>query len=280
MKKTVLGCLPYLNVKPLIRAIEQNPPDGFELVYDTPSGLARRLREGSCDIAAVSSFEALRNPNLVILPDFAIASDGRVASVLLFSNVPFDAIRTVALDTSSLSGAALTRILFAELIGNAPAFISYAPDPEIMLSAADACLLIGNTAMVCAPDSPYVLDLGEAWKRLTGLPFVFGLWAARAGAVDERDIGILLEAKRAGQTQIDEIALEQSRSLGLPVSAIRNYLAEIMVYDLGQRELAGLSEFCRLGITHGLLPAEAAVRCFQDFPAPRVTRQEESTCQA
>jgi len=260
MKKTVLGCLPYLNVRPLIRSIERDVPDGFQLVYDRPSGLAVRLQEGTCDIAAVSSFEALRNPDLVILPEFAIASDGRVSSVLLFSTRPFEDLSTVALDTSSLSGAALTRILLADLYGARPEFVRLEPYPAEMLGQAEACLLIGNNAMTRAPDVPYVLDLGEGWKRLTGLPFVFGLWAARRDAVDARDFRILCQARETGMREIEEIAAEESVKLGLSEALVRNYLAEIMVYDLGEREIAGLQEFCRRAQSHALLGQGSAVR--------------------
>lgn len=269
MKKTVLGCLPYLNVKPLIRSIEHSVPPGYELIYRTPSLLARGLREGTCDIAAVSSFEALDNPDLVIVPDISISSDGKVSSVLLFSNREIGQIRTVALDTSSLSGAALTRILLNDLYGLRPELIRCDPEPSRMLEVADACLVIGNNAMTKAPPAPFTLDLGEGWKRLTGLPFVFAVWAARRAAVDERDVQILLDARRQGMAHIDEIAREEAPGLGIPVASARNYMAEIMVYDLGDRELQGLREFCRRAQALGLLGPQARPNLYQGQPAAR-----------
>ncbi len=272
VKTTVLGCLPYLNVRPLIRSIERRPPEGYELVYDTPAGLARRLREGSCDIAAVSSFEALANPDLEIIPGFAIASDGPVTSVMLFSKTPFADVRRVALDTSSLSGAALTRILLAGLYGAHPEFVRLDPCPEDMLRQADACLLIGNNAMLRAPDVPHVLDLGEGWKALTGLPFVFGVWAARRGRADARDVAILQEARRAGMRELETIAREEAVDLGLPPGDILRYLAETMVYEMGERELEGLGEFLRRAAAHGLLDASARVRLWEPEGAGKCLR--------
>ncbi len=263
MKRTVLGCLPYLNVRPLIRSIERDVPPGYELIYTVPSNLARRLENGTCDIAAVSSFEALRSPDLVIVPGISIATDGPVTSVMLFSNAPFDQIRRVALDTSSLTGAALTRVILADVYGNAPEFIRADPDPDAMLQQAGACLLIGNNAMTIAPDTPYVLDLGEAWQHLTGLPFVFAVWAARRCAVDERDVRILLDARSAGLKEIDAITAETAPEMGLPESVVRAYLSEIMVYCLGERELAGLSEYLCRCQAHGLLPLGARAELFQ-----------------
>lgn len=268
-KRTVLGCLPYLNVKPLIHPIEQDVPEGYELIYTVPSDLARRLADASCDIAAVSSFEALRSPDLVLVPGVSIASDGPVTSVLLFSNCPFDRIRRVALDTSSLTGAALVQVLLADLYGNHPEFVRAEPDPKKMLAAADACLLIGNNAMTIAPGAPFVLDLGEGWKRLTGLPFVFAAWAARREAIDERDVRILQHARDDGLRAVDEIAAEMAPRLGLSLAVVRAYLAEVMVYDLGEKELAGLGEFCRRCQAHGLLPESARPELYVAAPALR-----------
>ncbi len=269
MKTTVLGCLPYLNVKPLIRSIEREVPAGYELIYRTPSLLAQALRSARCDIAAVSSFEALDNPDLVIVPDISISSDGKVSSVLLFSNRDFQDIRTVALDTSSLTGAALTRILLNDLYGVQPDVIRSDPEPEDMLKVADACLVIGNNAMTRAPRTPYVLDLGEGWKRLTDLPFVFAVWAARRDAVDDRDVEILRDARSRGMERIDEIAREEAPGLGITEARARNYLAEIMVYDLGERELQGLGEFCRRAQALGLLSADAGACLYQGQTATR-----------
>lgn len=243
--RIVLGGLPYLNVKPLIRSIERDRPPDYRLIYATPSELARRLRERTCDIAAVSCFEALVNPDLVIVPGVGIGSDGPVESVMVFSNKPFESIRKLALDTSSLSGAALSQIALAELYGCRPELIHHGPDPSEMLGMADACLLIGNPAMTRAPATPHVLDLGEAWKRLTGLPFVFGLWAGLKSSVTAQDVRILQEARRIGMTEVDEIAREQSEAMGLPFERVYNYLTRTMNYDLGDRELAGAAEFGR-----------------------------------
>lgn len=277
MKKRVLGCLPYLNLRPLIRSLERETPQGYELIYQTPALLAKGLQAGTCDIAAVSAFEALRNPDLVILPKLAIASDGEVASVLLFSRVPFDQIKSVALDTSSLSGAALVQILLSELYGISPTYVRADPDQARMRQDVDGYMLIGNNAMLQARDGLHVLDLGAAWKRLTGLSFVFGVWAARKTAVDAEDVAILQQARDRGLRELDEIAVEESAKLELPVAVVRNYLGEIMVYDLGEAQLAGLREYCRLAQAHGLLDSDADIRLWQGVEScDRTPRQPHS----
>lgn len=68
------------------------------------------------------------------MPGISIATDGPVTSVMLFSNAPFGQIRRVALDTSSLTGAALTRVILADVYGNAPEFVRADPSPDAIFS--------------------------------------------------------------------------------------------------------------------------------------------------
>ncbi len=267
MEHKVVGFLPYLNVRPLIRPLEMRPPEGYEFIYDTPSGLAQKLKDGDCSIAFVSSFAALGDPGLVILPGAGVGSDGPVESVLLFSRKPFRDIRQVALDTSSLSGAALTRILLEDyILARDVEFVRHAPQASAMLQAADACLLIGNNALCSPPEVPYVLDVAEGWKALTGLPFVFGVWAGRRGCVDDRDVQIFVEAKAQGQRQTEEIVAEESPRLDLPPETIRHYLTQTLIYDLGPRQMAAMDEFARRSSAHGLLPEDACMRLFEPTP--------------
>src|SRR5688572_13368045 len=179
-----IGCVPYLNAKPLIDWFHEPECDADAVVeYEVPSRLAVRLREGSLDVGLLSTFELFENPGLTLLPGISISADGPVKSVRLFSKVPFERIESVALDTSSLTSTALIRILLSELYGAYPEYESHAPDLEAMLQRHDAALIIGDLRLFETP-AEYVMDLGEAWKRLTGMPFVYAAWLARPEAVE------------------------------------------------------------------------------------------------
>src|ERR1043165_8908308 len=137
MSRIRIGCVPYLNAKPLIAWFHTKDCDAdVELIYEVPSSLADGLRERRLDVALLSTFEIFRNPDLRIVPGISISANGPVKSVRLFSNVPFDSIRTVALDTSSLTSCALIRILLQERYGIDPAYHSRAPDLDAMLTSA------------------------------------------------------------------------------------------------------------------------------------------------
>ena len=115
----------------------------------------------------------------MVLPGVAIASRRPVRSILLVTRVPVDQIRTVALDTSSMTSVALTKILFEKWLGGGRTFTSMEPNVEKMLAQHDAALVIGDPALQIDRSRYLTLDLAEEWIRYTGKPFVFAFWAVR-----------------------------------------------------------------------------------------------------
>lgn len=254
-----LGCLPYLNIKPLVYTLERNGlPEGWELVYAPPSRLAEMLANREIVAAPVSSFATFADPSLSICPGICVAADGPVKSVLALSKKPIEYLETIALDTSSLSGACMLRILLAELYNLRPEFVrASAESVPYMLNHADAALVIGNPAMTCSKEGLHLFDLAEEWKKLTGLPAVFAVWAGNQ--ISSELIDVLTRSKNAGLANLDEIAREESVKLGLPFEVCEEYLSRIMVYDLGERELQGLALFRQKALEHGLVSVEALV---------------------
>ncbi len=212
------------------------------------------------EIAAgpVSSYAAIAY-GLAFAPGICIAADGPVKSVLMLSHVPVSQVRTLALDTGSLTGANMLRIVLRELYGVDPETVRMPPAPvSAMLDACDAALVIGNPAMQCAKEGLTVTDVAEEWKKLTGLPAVFALWAGREMGAEL--VGVLEWAKSDGLRRIGQIALEESQRLGLPAEVCRDYLANTMVYDLGERELESLRMFESKLCEHGLLSEEMCAK--------------------
>ena len=250
---TVLGCLPYLNVKPLIYTFENGHlPHGWSLRYAPPAKLAEMLHTGEVAAAPVSSFEVLHSDDLCAVPGVCISARGAVKSVLIFSRVPFRRIRTVALDSGSLTGAAMTKILLAEMFGLSPVYESVESDPRAMLRNADAALVIGNPAMQFRPVGLRVLDIGQAWRELTSLPAVFALWAGRQDLLTPEIAATLIAARSSGLGKIEQIADAEAPKLGLPQSVCRDYLSRVINFSLGEEELASLARFAELCRKHGL----------------------------
>jgi chorismate dehydratase len=249
-----IGAVNYLNTKPLICDLEKLAPEAV-LVLDVPSRLAALLEEGELDVALIPAIEYFRAGSYCIVPDIAIASRGPVLSVTLFSRVPWPDIRRVALDEGSRTSAALTQILLRNRYGVTPTVQTLPMDALAENTDADAILLIGDRAMqACLPGFAHAFDLGQEWYDWTGLPFVYAFWAVGEGTdlcgVDEA----LGEAKRRGCAQSGVIAHEEAPRLGLDAGFCRRYLANILSFDLGSREQAGLQEYYRLACELGLAP--------------------------
>ncbi|MDB6149790.1 MAG: mqnA [Chthoniobacter sp.] len=238
-----VGCVQYLNSKPLIHGCD------VPVTFDHPSGLARALAAGELDVALVPVFEALRTPGYVAVDGVAIASDGPVFSVFLAYRGRLEDIRTISLDPASLTSAHLLQVLLAEFHGLRPDFV-HSGD-----GIPDAALLIGNQAIEFRTHDHHhdheFLDLGEEWKRQTGLPFVYALWLMRGDLEEQRAVADDLRAlKRDGVQHISEIVAADTTHN--PALSTR-YLTEHIRYDLGEREKTAIARFRELLVKYGLV---------------------------
>ena len=148
MEPLRLGAVSYLNTKPLVYGLEADP--GFAIRFDVPAKCAELLHAGEVDLGLIPAIEYL-NGDYAIVPGVSIASDGPVATVAVFTRTPIARVRSVALDVSSRTSVALTRILCTKHWRIAPAFVPADPDLEAMLARADAALVIGDPAFDIDP---------------------------------------------------------------------------------------------------------------------------------
>src|SRR5688500_4765400 len=187
-----VGSVSFLNAKPLIYGLDGQP--GVCRTLDVPSRLLDGLLDGRFDVALLPVIDYQRLPGLRLLTSGGIGCDGATLTVRIFSPVPVEQIRTLACDTDSHTSVALARIVLAKLYGVRPQFVDLTASA---VTNETALLLIGDKVVCEEPKGlPHQLDLGEAWKRLTGLPFVFAAWIAHGG-VDLGDLPARLElAKR------------------------------------------------------------------------------------
>ena len=249
-----IGAVNYLNTKPLIENLAALAPHA-RLSLEVPSRLADRLAVGELDVALIPVIEYFRAGTYSVIPDIAIASRGPVLSVTLFSRVPWTEVRSLALDEGSRTSAALAEILLRKRHGVDPRLEPLPLDRDAETVPADAVLLIGDRAMrACLPGFAYAFDLGQEWTDWTGLPFVYAAWAVRAGA-DLRGVDRALhQAKKQGCQRAGLIAQREAPLLGLDAGFCRRYLSNIIHFDLGPREQAGLQRYYELACELGLAP--------------------------
>jgi chorismate dehydratase len=258
-----IGAVSYLNARPLVVGLEAHP-DRFSVRYDLPSVCAQLLHAREIDLGLIPSIEYLRGDGYRIVPDCAVASDGPVASVAIFTKVPIERVGSIALDTSSRTSVALTRVMTAKYFGIAPRFVDHGPDLEAMARAADAALLIGDPALFADHDRLGLqkIDLGQAWKDFTGLPFVYACWTGQPGAVTPADVAALQQARADGAADPMGVAGgyypddEEKARLG------GEYLRDNIQFRLGDRERAGLERFFGLAAEVGVAPAAQDLRWY------------------
>lgn len=254
MPKLRVGIVNFLNSKPLAWGfLKGHHADLFAPSYHPPALVARLLGQGNLDIGLIPSIEVQRIPNLKILPDLCVAARHEVRSVLLISRGPLSDIKRVALDQNSRTSVALLRILLREKYGVDPEYIHERPDPERMLSEADAALVIGDPALKVDREKYRITDLAAEWNELTGLPFVFAVWAVRP-EVEIPDLPFYFKSSlRYGLSSLDTLVRESAAELGLDSAEVRSYLTENLAFFMRREEVEGLTEFYRRAYANGLI---------------------------
>jgi chorismate dehydratase len=268
MRRLRISAISYLNTAPLMWDFEHAEAGrDFDISYTLPSACARSLQAGTADIGIIPAAAYAQIPALTILPEVAIASRQPVRSILLVSRVPVGKIRTVALDTSSMTSVALTKVLFEKWLGGGRAFTPMAPDIDQMLAAHDAGLLIGDPALQIDRSRYFTLDLAEEWIRFTGKPFVFAFWAVRQEALEDADPSLDMAAvfQRSRDhglepASLDRISGEWAAKLGISPADIHSYLTENIHYRLDAACLEGLQLFYRYAAEIGALPAAPEIK--------------------
>lgn len=278
-----VGAISYLNTKPLVWGLEK--VEGLKLEMEVPAGLLAGFAAGRLDVALLPAIDYQRRDDLLIVPSGGIGCDGPTLTVRIFSICPIAQIRTLACDVESHTSVALARIILAEKYGIRPEFIDlkgdtthlsekgrkkgdtthlrglemssvpFSSDGREMSSVPfSARLLIGDKVVCEEPVGfEHQLDLGSAWREMTGLPFLFAAWMTRRG-IDLGDLPERLEeAKRQGLANVRQIITSFAVPRGWPAGIALEYLTHHMRYDIGPRQLEAMRLFHQKAHAHGLL---------------------------
>jgi chorismate dehydratase len=258
-----LGVVSFLNSRPLIEGLDGDPR--VSLAFDVPSRLADRLAGGEVDVALVPIVDVLRSAGaLHVVSDACIGCDGETMTVRVFSQVPPHRITTLWVDGDSHTSIALATVLWRELFGQAIELRPFDARRQKAVEC-DSVLLIGDKVVRSRFNGfAYEVDLGGAWRSMTGLPFVFAVWAARAdGLTDERraEISELLSVARdRGLERGREIAERDGPPRWWPVDLAVRYLTHSLRYRLDERYMEGADRFAALCVQAGLVPVGAGIR--------------------
>jgi cyclic dehypoxanthinyl futalosine synthase len=264
----------YLNARPLYDGLDREPASArFRLDCAAPSEVARRVAEDEADIALMPVAAAATIGDLRLVRGGAIAARGAVRSVVIAAERPLEDLEELAIDLSSRTSVVLARLLLrARHHGREPRLVGLGPREAIAhIGGARGALVIGDPALEIEGRFPHVLDLGLAWRDLTGLPFVFAAWYGRPGALSAADERLLERVRLSGLERRDAIADEHASRSGLPAASLRAYLRDAICYEMGDDERRGLERFFEEAARADLLP-RASVRFFDDDARPATNR--------
>lgn len=276
MKALRVAAISFLNTAPLLWDFQHGGPrPEFKLEYTVPSVCAEQLRAGAADIGIIPVAAYHGIPDLLIIPEVAIATKRTVRSIVLVSKRPLDGIRTVAADTSSRTSVLLARLLFRKWHGGDREFTAMAPDLDAMLARCDAALLIGDPALTISRSQYLVYDLAEEWHRLTDRPFVFAFWTIRREALAQAppELARVLQQSRDHGLQpanLAQLGREWAPRVGLSEAEVVRYLTENIDYSLDAANLEALEFFSRAAQESGLLAERRSLQFLgEGVPARR-----------
>jgi chorismate dehydratase len=253
-----VGRIAALNMYPIYHGLESGPRDNLTFRDGVPTQLNDALLQGGLDVSAVSSISYARHANrLRLLPVSSISANGAVDSIQVFSNLPFERLRRIAVTPDSATSVALLRVLVG---GEPEPFRTLEGDPARALEDLDAVMLIGDEALegLRAGLGAYRTDLSEVWRARTGLPMVFAVWAARREVALSRpdEVAALSQRLRSARVEYTSnpelVALEAAKRFPFPLEYIRSYFRRLR-FDFGPAERAGLEHFLQLARSAGLL---------------------------
>lgn len=252
---TTLGVVSFLNARPLRELL--SAADDVVLRPEVPSRLGEMLDAGQCDVALLPVVDGWRRrERLELVSDACIASDGETMTVRVYSKIPPDQLERLHVDGDSHTSIVLAQVIWRELYQHRLEVIPWNPasTPGDDVSPVNSLLLIGDKVVRQAPRGyGFEVDLGAAWKHLTGLPFVFAAWYGRRGEDHARIARILCAARDAGVSNAARIARNVASMHGWPAETAERYLCDIMKYTITPDMRASMDRFFTLAMQHGLL---------------------------
>jgi chorismate dehydratase len=275
-----VAAINFLNPAPLMWDFEHPPlaaelAQSYRLHYTQPSQCAAELLAGRADLGLIPI--AALTPELAVVPGCTIASLDHVRSIQLIvkSSFRMETVRTVAADAASRSSLAYAEILFRKFAGNHPEFLPATAGPIAMLQAADACILIGDPALLAlerraeieaAVGPCHWMDIAGEWRRRTGLPWVAAVWAVRPEALGDRSlpaarvVNDLQRSRDHGLAHINELVQEWAPRIAVPAETIRQYLTHNIHYMLDDDCIRAMELFRRYATEFDVLPPLAQLR--------------------
>ncbi|WP_022669379.1 menaquinone biosynthetic enzyme MqnA/MqnD family protein [Desulfospira joergensenii] len=272
--KLRMGRISYINASPVYYGLDRGlAPDWLTLVTDVPAALNHQIRTGEVDISPISAaFYGMNTEDLLLIPDFSISSHREVMSVICASNSSLEELtgKKVLFSRESATGASLLKMIFAMKRIEPELMVGPTNDINRIPEDVEAVMVIGDAALTQPWEDRFSqkIDLGQSWFEMTGLPFVFAVWAVRRSFAREHPdrvkqaVEILCRSREQGYEHIDEVVDRGCSKLGLSRAMLENYY-HLLHCDLDRPKIEGMKKFFGLLYEHGILRQPARVEFFQ-----------------
>lgn len=208
---------------------------------DIPSICAQKLKFKQVDIGLVPVALLTELDHFSLITDFCIGANGKVDSVKLYSEVPLNQIKTVALDYQSKSSVKLTKVLDKFFWKTNFIFEDARPGYETEIKGDAAAVVIGDRTFELNNTFAYEYDLAEEWKKFTNLPFVFAAWVTTS-VVSNEFVNEFNAALKMGVENTDK-ALNESTTKFPEQFDPADYLKNKIDYILDDKKRIGLELF-------------------------------------
>tara|TARA_B100000902_G_scaffold149523_2_gene146071 strand:- start:8374 stop:9120 length:747 start_codon:yes stop_codon:yes gene_type:complete len=242
MKSYIVSVISYLNSAPYLYGLDHfSFTNKINLILDYPSKCSSNLVNRVSDISLAPVVTLNSMPNISVINNYGIAADGSVDTVCLYSHVPIENIKNILLDYQSNTSVELLKILCREYWEINPFFIKSKPGFEDGIIDKTAGLIIGDRAFSSNNIYPFVYDLSETWKKMTGLPFVFACWMSGTAICS----GFIEEFNNAidyGLNNIDNAISNYSKYFPKYINSY-DYLNNKIYYNLNESMLYGMNLF-------------------------------------
>ena len=251
-----IGSVSFLNALPLIDGLDRE--GRVDLVRAVPSRLAEMVDQGEIDVGLVPVVDLIRNGrNWHVSSDACIGCDGATLTVRVFSKVDPSEIQTLLVDVDSHSSVALATVIWQEKYGRRLKLVGFdaANSDESAMSSAEAVLLIGDKVINTPVGMEYFsthIDLGAAWKSMTGMPFVFAVWAGPDESIMQHAANVFASARDRGVSRAREIATMHAERMGWPVELAHRYYTEHLDFQMTDRHVEGMNCYLELVRRYGV----------------------------
>jgi chorismate dehydratase len=243
-----ISSVAFFNATPLTFGLDVDPD--VRLRHAVPSALLTHLQDDAADVALLPVIDYQRLPDAQIIAAGAIGCDGPTLTVRLFAGQPIGQTSVLAADGDSHTSVVLAQIVLRYRYNVRPRLVPLTGAPDNATR-----LLIGDKVITDAPNLSCQLDLGQAWKDLTGLPFVFAIWTTRHAERMDTIAEKLTVARERGIEQIEALVEHQAVPRGWPADVARKYLTQYLKFDVGPRQIEAIGTFHAMAAELGLVPS-------------------------